>query len=240
MENPPFVAILALWQRECQGLFHSLFMGYWLRQVLLAQAPSVQWYALALSFLSLLLKMKILAISGSLRAASLNTALLRAMQAAAPAGVEVQLCSLHELPFFNEDLEAGGTWPSAVENLRQKVRAADALLVSTPEYNSGIPGVLKNAFDWLSRTNEHNPSVLMNKPMALVGATMGSFGTAIAQASALPMIRALGLQLWAGQRLALPQAHLLFNAQGELIDEATRTMLQLYMAGWVDSIAKRV
>lgn len=182
--------------------------------------------------------MKILAISGSLRAASLNTALLRAMQATAPNGVAVELFSLHELPFFNEDLEVAGAWPAAVQSLRQKVQAADALLVSTPEYNSGIPGVLKNAFDWLSRTNEENPSVLMNKPMALVGATMGSFGTAIAQASALPMIRALGLQLWAGQRLALPQAHLLFDAQGELTDEATRTTLQLYMAGWVESLGK--
>jgi NAD(P)H-dependent FMN reductase len=98
--------------------------------------------------------------------------------------------------------------------------------------------VLKNAFDWLSRSDAQNPSVLMNKPMALVGASMGSFGTAIAQASALPMIRALGLQLWAGQRLALPQAHTVFNAQGQLLDEATRTMLQSYMAGWVESIAK--
>ena len=91
--------------------------------------------------------MKILAISGSLRAASLNTALLRAMQAAAPAGVEVEIHSLHELPFFNEDLEAAGAWPAAVQSLRGQVRQADALLVSTPEYNSGIPGVLKNAFD---------------------------------------------------------------------------------------------
>jgi NAD(P)H-dependent FMN reductase len=182
--------------------------------------------------------MNILAISGSLRAASLNTALLRAMQAAAPAGVELELFGLHDLPFFNEDLETAGARPTAVQTLRDKVRQADALLVSTPEYNSGIPGVLKNAFDWLSRSDAQNPSVLMNKPMALVGASMGSFGTAIAQASALPMIRALGLQLWAGQRLALPQAHTVFNAQGQLLDEATRTMLQSYMAGWVESIAK--
>jgi NAD(P)H-dependent FMN reductase len=180
--------------------------------------------------------MKILALSGSLRSASLNTALLRAMQAAAPTGVEVQLHSLHDIPFFNEDVEAASGWPAAVRELREQIRSADALLVSTPEYNSGIPGMLKNTFDWLSRSDEKNPSVLLNKPFALVGATMGSFGTAIAQASALPMIRALGLQLWAGQRLALPQAHLLFDAQGELVDEATRTALQLYMAGWVDSI----
>jgi NAD(P)H-dependent FMN reductase len=180
--------------------------------------------------------MKILALSGSLRSASLNTALLRAMQAAAPAGVQLQLHGLHDVPLFNEDLETAGGWPAAVQDLRAQIRSADALLVSTPEYNSGIPGVLKNAFDWLSRTNAENPSVLMNKPFALVGATMGSFGTAIAQASALPMVRALGLQLWAGQRLALPQAHTLFDAQGELHDAATRALLQAYMAAWVASI----
>lgn len=183
--------------------------------------------------------MNILAISGSLRQGSYNTALLRAMQAAAPAGVQVQLHTLHDIPFFNEDLEAAQGWPAAVRDLREKIRQADALLVSTPEYNSGIPGVLKNTFDWLSRSNAEHPSVLMNKPFALVGATPGSFGTAIAQASVLPMVRALGLQLWAGQRLALPQAHTLFNAQGELTDEATRLSLQQYMAAWVASWAAK-
>ncbi len=182
--------------------------------------------------------MNIVAISGSLRAGSWNTALLRAMQAAAPAGVSLQLQTLHEIPFFNEDVEAAQGWPAAVLDLRQKIGAADALLVSTPEYNSGMPGVLKNAFDWLSRTNAAKPSVLMGKPLALVGASPGSVGTALAQASALPMIRALGLQLWAGQRLALTQAHTLFDAQGQLQDAATRDQLQSYMAAWVASLQK--
>jgi len=182
--------------------------------------------------------MKVLAISGSLRAASWNTALLRAMQQTAPSGVEVELCVLHDLPFFNEDLESASGWPAAVMALRRKVQEADAVIVSTPEYNSGMPGVLKNAFDWLSRTTAEHPSVLMDKPLALVGATMGSFGTAIAQASALPMFRAVGMQLWAGQRLALPQAHLSLDAQGQITGEALRPLLEQYMAGFAQFVRR--
>ncbi len=177
--------------------------------------------------------MKILAISGSLRRDSYNTALLRAMQVAAPEGVAFELLTLHDVPFFNEDVEAAQGWPAPVQAMRDKIAAADALLVATPEYNSGIPGVLKNAFDWLSRTTPEQPSVLMNKPFALVGTSPGSVGSAIAQASVLPMVRALGLNLFAQQRLALPMAHEVFDAQGELTDAGVREMLGIYMAGFV-------
>lgn len=176
--------------------------------------------------------MQIVAISGSLRSASYNTALLRGLQQVAPAGVELVCLSLAEVPLFNEDLEAASGLPAGVLALRQSIQAADALIVSTPEYNSGIPGVLKNTFDWLSRTDAQNPSVLMDKPMALVSASPGSFGGAIAQASVLPMLRALGLRLWAGQRLALPLVDTLFDAQGAVTDAALSAQLQAYMQGF--------
>ena len=178
---------------------------------------------------------KILALSGSLRAASYNTALLRAAQSYAPAGVTVEVLTLHDLPFFNEDGEAKDGWPASVRALRSKIQAADALLISTPEYNSGIPGVLKNAFDWISRTNVEDPSVLFGKPTALMGATPGGFGTAVAQASCLPMLRALGVNLWAGQRMMVANAHTLFT-DGELTSADYQAQMQSYMQGLVQFV----
>ena len=174
----------------------------------------------------------ILALSGSLRAASYNTALLRAAQTYAPAGTTVEVVTLHDIPFFNEDVEAAEGWPASVRALREKIQAADALLISTPEYNSGIPGVLKNAFDWISRSNASHPSVLQHKPTALMGATPGGFGTAVAQGSCLPMLRALGVHLWAGQRMMVANAHTLFN-DGELSSPEYQTQMRHYMQGLV-------
>ena len=177
----------------------------------------------------------IIAISGSLRAASYNTALLRAAQSYAPAGVTVEVVTLHDIPFFNEDVEAKDGWPASVRALRDKIQAADALLISTPEYNSGIPGVLKNAFDWISRSNAENPSVLFGKPTALMGATPGGFGTAVAQGSCLPMLRALGVNLWAGQRMMVANANTLFT-DGELSNADYQAQMQSFMQGLVQFV----
>jgi chromate reductase, NAD(P)H dehydrogenase (quinone) len=135
--------------------------------------------------------MKVLGISGSLRRDSFNTALLRAAAERLPGGVEFELFErLVEIPPYDSDLEEAGETPAAVAALRDAMRAADAVLVSTPEYNSSIPGALKNALDWASRPA--GESALMGTPAAVVGASTGMFGAVWAQAETRKVLGALG------------------------------------------------
>jgi chromate reductase, NAD(P)H dehydrogenase (quinone) len=134
--------------------------------------------------------MRVLGISGSLRRASYNSALLRAAADRLPAGVElVPYEHLGEIPPYDNDVEVAGA-PGAVEELRVAVRAADAMLIATPEYNHSIPGQLKNALDWISRPA--GQSALMGKPAATIGASTGMFGAVWAQAEARKVLGALG------------------------------------------------
>jgi chromate reductase len=134
--------------------------------------------------------MRVLGISGSLRAASLNSALLRAAAERLPAGTElVEFERLREVPPYDEDVELEAT-PAVVEELRQAVREADAVLVATPEYNHSIPGQLKNALDWVSRPA--GKSALNGKPAAAIGASTGMFGAVWAQAELRKVLGALG------------------------------------------------
>ncbi len=134
--------------------------------------------------------MRVLGISGSLRRDSYNKALLLAAAERLPAGAElVEFERLAEIPPYDTDLEEAGT-PPAVEELRRAVRAADAVLVATPEYNHSIPGQLKNALDWVSRPA--GKSALMGKPAAVVGASTGLFGAVWAQAETRKVLGALG------------------------------------------------
>jgi chromate reductase, NAD(P)H dehydrogenase (quinone) len=135
--------------------------------------------------------MKVLGISGSLRRDSFNTALLRAAAERLPGGVEFELFDrLAEIPPYDSDVEETGETPDAVAALRDAMRAADAVLVSTPEYNSSIPGALKNALDWASRPA--GESALMGTPAAVVGASTGMFGAVWAQAETRKVLGALG------------------------------------------------
>lgn len=134
--------------------------------------------------------MKVLGISGSLRRDSYNDALLRAAAERLPAGVElVEYQRLREIPPYDADVEEEGT-PAVVEELREAVREADAVLIATPEYNHSIPGQLKNALDWISRPA--GKSALMGKPAAAIGASTGMFGAVWAQAEARKVLGALG------------------------------------------------
>src|SRR5690606_14643975 len=119
----------------------------------------------------------VLGISGSLRQHSYNTAALRAAMALAPAGMRIEAADIATIPLYNEDVRDQG-WPAPVERLREQVRAADALLFVTPEYNYSVPGVLKNAIDWVSRPPEQP---FAGKPAAVMGASPGRLGTARAQ-----------------------------------------------------------
>jgi chromate reductase len=147
---------------------------------------------------------KVLAISGSLRRDSHNTALLRAAAARTPAGVELELWDgLKAVPAYDEDDDRGEQAPEAVTALRSAVAGADAVLFSTPEYNHSIPGALKNALDWVSRPIAANP--LRNKPVAVVGASTGIFGAVWAQAELRKVLGALGART-VDRELAVGQA----------------------------------
>jgi chromate reductase len=165
--------------------------------------------------------MNVLAISGSLRRDSHNTNLLRSAAQLAPADTEIVLWDgLKEVPPFNEDDEASA--PATVERMRSAVANADAVLFATPEYNSSIPGQLKNAIDWLSRPAV--TSALRNKPVAVVGASTGAFGAVWAQAELRKVLAAAGARVVEGD-VAVGHAPERFDEAGILDDENLREQL---------------
>ena len=164
---------------------------------------------------------KILGIAGSLRAASYNLALVRAAAEVAPEGLAIVSFDLASVPMYDGDVEAAGD-PEPVVELKSAIRAADALLIATPEYNRGIPGVLKNAIDWASRPPFGSP--LANKPVGIAGASTGMGGTARAQAQlrdtlAYPRARVLE------RTVLVPEAYMRFDDDGRLSDDAKRAEL---------------
>lgn len=123
-------------------------------------------------------KVKVLAFAGSLREGSYNRALIRAAKEVAPEDIEVEIFDLDDIPLYNADVEKQG-FPPGVQQFHERIAANDAVLISTPEYQYGVPGVLKNAVDWASRPPKKSP--LQGKPVAVMGATPGQWGTARAQ-----------------------------------------------------------
>lgn len=161
--------------------------------------------------------MRILAIAGSLRADSHNARLLRYVAEQAPAGVEVEIWDgLRSIPPYDEDLDAFPA-PASVQALRDAVDAADGLVFATPEYNSSVPGVLKNAVDWVSRPRTATP--FQNKPAAVIGASTGSFGAVWAQAELRKVLASTGARVVDGG-VALAKAHEAFGTDGALADAA--------------------
>lgn len=182
--------------------------------------------------------MHIIALSGALRRASYNTALLRAAAGMAPEGVTIELRTLHGIPLYDGDVEAEGI-PEAVTTLREAIRAADALLIGTPEYNNSIPGVLKNGIDWLSRPSGEGAKLFGGKPTGLVGATPGGFGTVQSQDALLSVFRTLGSDFWMAGRLMVSKAGTVFDADGHLVDDKVRGQLQTFVTGFVDFVRAR-
>ena len=162
--------------------------------------------------------MLILAIPGALRAASMNRAVAHAAVELAPSGVEVVVHELHDVPLYDGDVEAAGMPPGVVA-LRTAIAGADALLFCTPEYNSSIPGVLKNAVDWASR-----PSAppLVGKPAAFVGASPGGFGTIRSQTHLRQVLQFAGAVVMPKPEVYLSRAAALFGDDGELDRKSTR------------------
>ena len=176
----------------------------------------------------------VLGLSGSLRRASFNTGLLRASVELAPDGVQVQIGSIRDVPLYDGDLEAAEGLPQAVQRLQAQLAAADGVLLVSPEYNNGIPGVFKNAIDWMSR----GPGLKMwaGKPVAVIGASPGGFGTVMGQAHWLPVLRTLNAAHWAGGRLMVSRAGDLFDADGTLTDAASRERLAAFLQGFARAL----
>ena len=159
---------------------------------------------------------RILAISGSLRHGSLNTRLLREIAERAPAGVEIELFDgLRSIPPYDADADTEPA-PEPIRALRDAIAEADGLLFATPEYNSSIPGVLKNAIDWASRPRATTP--FQGKPAAVVGATTGQFGAVWAQAELRKVLRSTGARV-VDLELPVAKGHHAVAQRGALLDE---------------------
>jgi chromate reductase len=169
---------------------------------------------------------KILAVSGSLRADSYNTNLLRAAIEAAPEGVDLALWEgIGDLPIYDQDLELGEL-PASVRRLRDDWEAADAILFATPEYNGSIPGGLKNAVDWASRPKFE--AALTNKTVAVLGASTGQFGALWAQTDLKKVLGTAGARV-VGTEIPVGRAHEKFDSQGRLLDGELFEQLRLHL-----------
>jgi len=180
----------------------------------------------------------IIGISGSLRKASYNAALLRTAVKLAPAELKIEVESIRDIPLYDGDVEAETGIPPAVAALKDRVGAADGLLLVTPEYNGSIPGVFKNAIDWLSRPASDIPRVFGMKAVGLIGATPGPAGTRLSQAAWLPVLRQLGTQPWFGKTLFLANAGQAFDAGGALTDPKLQQLLRDYLAGFAKFVSQ--
>jgi chromate reductase, NAD(P)H dehydrogenase (quinone) len=173
----------------------------------------------------------VVGLSGALREGSYNAALLRAAVRLAPAELVIDAASIKGIPLYDADVEAAGI-PLAVSALKARIADSAGLLLVTPEYNQSIPGVFKNAIDWLSRPGKDTARVFGSKPVGLIGATPGPGGTRLAQTAWLPVLRALGLQPWFGKQLYVAGAGQVFDAKGELVDAKVEQLLRDYLSGF--------
>src|SRR2546421_6044360 len=181
--------------------------------------------------------MRVLAVSGSLRRDSHNTMLLRAAEELAPAGVEFELYDeLEFVPPYNEDRD-GDEAPLGAAQLRARIAEADALLIATPEYNSSVPGQLKNAVDWASRPVR--AGALWGKPAVVIGASTGMYGAVWAQAELRKILATAGARV-VDAEVAVSRAAERFDADGRLVDEEIRSELSAALATLVAEIAPRL
>jgi NAD(P)H-dependent FMN reductase len=150
-----------------------------------------------------------------------------------PEGSRLDIATIKGIPLYDGDVEAKGI-PPAVTALKDRIAAGDGLLLVTPEYNNSIPGVFKNAIDWLSRPPADVPRVFRDRPVAVIGASPGGFGTILSQNAWLPVLRTLGTRPWFGGRLLVSRADKVFNEAGELIDEKIKEQLQQFLRGYTE------
>src|SRR5512139_579143 len=176
---------------------------------------------------------KILAVSGALRSASSNSALVRAARELAPEGVEIEVYDgIGELPFFDQDLEAEP--PASVVRWREAIASADGVLLATPEYNYSTSGVLKNAIDWASRP--YGQAVLTRKPAAVMGASSSDFGTVRAQNHIRAVFHQFDGDLVLKPEVHVSRNHERFDADGRLVDETSRNLV----GGLIAALARKI
>jgi len=166
--------------------------------------------------------MNILGIAGSLREGSYNRAALRAAQTLAPEGVTIETFDIKGLPGFSQDDETNP--PAQVVELKQRIRDADAILLVTPEYNYSVPGVLKNAIDWASRP--YGDSAWTRKPVAIMGASVGTQGTSRAQYHLRQTFVFLNMYAVNQPEVMISQAHKYFDAEGTLTDDRVKKLIR--------------
>jgi chromate reductase len=179
--------------------------------------------------------LKILGIAGSLRRGSFNAAVLRAAQELAPAGMTIDIFDIAPIPLYNEDVKVQG-FPPVVADLRARIKAADGLVLATPEYNYSTSGVLKNTIDWASRPPEQPFEA---KPIALMGASGGALGTARAQYHLRQMFIFLNAHLLNRPEVMIGGATSKFDAEGKLTDQATRDLLGTMLTAfkvWIEKL----
>lgn len=175
--------------------------------------------------------MKIVAISGSLRQNSINSGLIIAAQELTPPGVEIELLDYRSFPFYDQDINEQGI-PEAVQQVGEKIMAADAIIIATPEYNYSIPGVLKNAIDWLSRMPE---APFDGKPLAIMGASPSFMGTARAQIHLRQALQYLNPVILNKPELLVNNAFEKFDEQGKLQDESTKQHISAMLTALFES-----
>lgn len=158
--------------------------------------------------------------------------LLRAAAAAAPAGTSIEIETIRDIPLYDGDVEAEQGVPLPVQRLKDRIATADGLLLVTPEYNNSMPGVFKNAIDWLSRPPADVPRVFRGRPVALAGATPGLGSTALSQAAWLPVLRTLGMRPWFDGRLMIPNAGKVFDESGRVTDPAVQERIRTFVEGF--------
>lgn len=180
----------------------------------------------------------IIGVSGSLRSGSYNSAVLRAAAELMPEGSRLQVETIAGIPLYDGDDERANGIPASVARLKDAIANADGWLLVTPEYNNGMPGVTKNAIDWLSRPSADIPRVFGGRPVALAGASPGGFGTVLSQNAWLPVMRTLGAQLWTG-KLLISRVHTLVNADGALTDATTRENIRKFLDGFISFVSQQ-
>jgi chromate reductase len=179
----------------------------------------------------------VIGLSGSLRRGSFNTALLHAAAELSPANLDIRPHTIHGIPLYDADAEASDGIPPAVAGLKDAIAAADGLLMVTPEYNNSVPGVFKNAIDWLSRPDADIARVFGGRPVGVIGASPGGFGTLLSQTAWLPVLKTLRTAAYFGGRLQVSRAGDVFDKGGNLVDDRIREQLKKYLAGFCEFVA---
>lgn len=175
---------------------------------------------------------KVLAISGSLRSGSFNTRLARLMADVCPEDMRVEVATLHDIPLYDGDVEESDGIPAAVTALRQRITESDALILVTPEYNAGIPGVFKNAIDWLTRPPKEIGPTFGGRPLALAGATPGGGGTILSQAAWLTVLRQLKVRLFPD--------HLRVSSAGDVLGDSPDEKQAARVRKWLEGLGEFV